>query len=76
VYTVNCVWLQRAGCILVYTVNCAGYRPSGMKGNIYVHILTDVLNEQACKLRITGRNFRNKLDKLTATAVHIFPFEP
>jgi hypothetical protein len=68
--------VQRAGRILVYTVNCAGYRPRWGKENICVHLWTDVLKGKAYKLRKRGRKLGNTIDKLTVTAVHILHFEP
>ena len=48
--------VRRAGRILVYTVCCAGYRQSWRKGNICVHLWTDVLQGQAYTLRKEGGN--------------------
>ena len=68
--------VQRAGLVLVYRVNVAGYRPSWRKEKICVRFRIYVLKEQAYKLWKIGREFRNKIDKLMATAAHNFPFEP
>jgi len=63
---VVCVW-----CVCVVFVVCVCV----LCVSVCVHFRTYVLKAQAYKLRKIGRKFRNKLDKLTATSVHIFRSE-